>query len=341
MKAAMFYGPGQVRFEDVPTPTPGPGEILVRTMVSLTCGTDVKTYRRGHPDFRPPCTFGHEFAGVVEAVGEGVNTFRPGMTVVSHNTAPCGKCYYCRIGRESLCEQRTMIRGAFAEFVLVPSRIVELNVFEVPEAVPLKAAALMEPLSCAVHGVERCGIGLGDWVAINGAGPMGLMLAILCKLKGARVIVCDRSGERLQVARRVAADETIEVTDATDQVQAVRSLTPGGRGVDVAIEAVGLPEVWEKTVLMARPGGTVNLFGGCPPGTSFSVDTKLLHYSEMKLIGVYHTTPRYVKAAFDLICSGAIPYQELITGQFPFPRLMEAIELHAHQKGMKNAIVYG
>jgi L-iditol 2-dehydrogenase len=342
MQAAVFYAPGDVRFETMPDPVAGPGEVVVRIQRALTCGTDLKTYRRGHPAImqRVPTPFGHEFAGTIEQIGAGVAPrWQTGMRVVAANTAPCHVCPYCRMGRLSLCENLDFLWGAYAQAIAIPARIVEQNLYEIPDGVSDETAALMEPLACALHGIAETNIEVGDVVAVNGAGPIGLMFVRLATLSGAKVICCDLSEQRLAEARDLGAWQTVNVAEVADQVAAVRALSPEGRGVDAAIEAVGLPEVWEKTVQMVRPGGLVNLFGGAKGGTTFSVSTGLLHYSELTIKGVFHHTPYYVKKALDLLVSGAIPTAPFITAEMPLARVTEALELMSRQEGIKYAIV--
>lgn len=342
MQAAVFYEPGDVRFEEIPDPVAGPGEVAVSIQRALTCGTDLKTYRRGHPTImqRVPTPFGHEFAGDIVAVGPGVDSrWQPGMRVVAANSAPCHRCEPCRMGRLSLCENLSFLWGAYAEQIVVPADIVAQNLYEIPEGMSYEAAALMEPLACAVHGVAETPIAVGDYVAVNGAGPIGLMFVRLAALRGAHVIASDLSPARLEVARQLGAAETVLVEDGLDQVAAVRALTPNGRGVDAAIEAVGLPEVWEKTVEMARPGGTVNLFGGAKGGSTFSVSTKLLHYSELTIKGVFHHTPLYVETALGLLDSGLVPADAFISGERPLHEVIEALEAMGRGEVIKYALL--
>lgn len=342
MRAAVFYGPGEVRMEEIADPQVGPGEVLIRIHRALTCGTDLKTYRRGHPTImqRVPTPFGHEFAGTIAAIGEGVDPeWRQGMRVVAANSAPCNRCSYCRMGRQSLCENLDFLWGAYAEYITVPAPIVEQNLYEIPAHMSYAAACLVEPLACAVHGVDVTPIRSGDTIVVNGAGPIGLFFVRLAANRGAHVISCDLSEERLAVARRLGARQTVDVSRVEDQVAAVRALTPEGRGADAAIEAVGLPEVWEKTVQMVRPGGFVNLFGGAKGGSSFSISTVLLHYSELTIQGVFHHTPYYVQRALELLASGDVPSDEFITAEMPLDQVTDALELMGRQRGVKYAIV--
>ena len=343
MRAAIFRGPGQLAIEEVPEVAPGPGEICVEVRAAATCGTDLKSYRRGHPRLFPvlPARFGHEFAGVVVAVGDGVEAFRPGTRVVAANTAPCGRCWACSRGRESLCEDLEFLNGAFAEQIVVPAAIVARNTYEIPVSLSFEAAAPLEPLATVVHGIAESGIELGDTVVVHGAGPIGLMFARLATLRGARVVSVDRTPWRLEQALAAGAADVLDIGDLDDpdeRDRAIRALTPGGRGADVGIEAVGLPEVWEQTVRTLRPGGTAVLFGGTPAGARFSVDSSAMHYAEYTLKGVFHHAPRYVRAAVDLLSRGTVDGSTLITEVRPLEALVDSLEDMAAGRGSKFAL---
>ncbi|HWM58757.1 MAG TPA: zinc-binding dehydrogenase [Pseudonocardia sp.] len=343
MKAAIFHGPGDLRFDDVAVEEPAPGEIAVEVRAAATCGTDLKSYRRGHPKLFPtlPARFGHEFAGVVTAVGDGVHRFRPGMRVVAANTAPCGRCWACTRNRQSLCENLVFLNGAFAEQVVIGREIVERNTYEIPDELSFAAAAPLEPLSTVVHGMAESGIELGDTVVVHGAGPIGLMFVQLATLRGATVISVDRSSWRLEQATAAGAAEVINIGDQdSDAVESmIRKATPGGRGADVGIEAVGLPAVWEQAVRTLRPGGTAVLFGGTPAGALFSVDSSAMHYQEYTLKGVFHHTPRYVSTAVDLMAAGKVDTSLLITEERPLDRLVDSLEDMAAGRGSKYVLV--
>ena len=340
MRAAVFSAPHQVRLEEISIPDIDPDEVLVKVRAALTCGTDRKTYLRGHHLFNPPFVFGHEFAGDIVKVGSKVKNFTPGMRVVAANSAPCNSCFYCKNGEHSLCNSLFIqLSGAFAEYIKIPGIIVSQNLLLFPETVSYKEAALLEPLSCVVHGVEESNINLGDTVVVNGAGPIGLMFLQLAKLKGARVVITDTHEERLKLAMKLGAYKAINVSKIQDPVEEVKEFTENKRGADVAIEAVGLPEVWEQTILMVRKGGTVNLFGGCKRGTKVSIDTSLIHYSQINIKGVFHHTPGHVKRALNLICNKAIDIDSLITDEFPLSEISTVIELMLAHKGLKIAVI--
>ena len=340
MRAAIFHGPGDLRLQDIDPQEPGPGEVVVDVRAAATCGTDLKSYRRGHPKLFPtlPSRFGHEFAGVVSAIGDGVTEFAPGMRVVAANTAPCGGCWACIRNRESLCENLEFLNGAFAEQVVIPRAIVDRNTYVIPDDLDFEAAAPLEPLATVVHGMAESGIALGDTVVVHGAGPIGLMFVRLATLRGANVISVDQTPWRLQQAQMAGAVQTIDLSDITDpeaRVAAIKAATPGGRGADVGIEAVGLPAVWEQTVRSLRPGATAVLFGGTPKGAMFSVDSSAMHYEEYTLKGVFHHTPNYVRTAVELLASKKVDGHSLVTEVRPLEDLVASLEDMAAGRGSK------
>lgn len=341
MLAAVLYGKEQLRIEPVAVPTLAEGDLLVRVRVALTCGTDVKVFRRGYHArmIIPPAVFGHELAGDVVAVGDGVTRFRPGQRVVAANSAPCKQCYYCRHGVENLCEDLLFNNGAYAEYIRIPARIVALNTYEIPPHIGYHDAALVEPLACVLRGVEETGMRPGDNVAVVGLGPIGLMFVRLAKNLGARVIALGRRVTQLERAAAMGADELIATPRVADPARAVRELT-GGRGADVAIEAVGKPETWELVVQMVRRGGTVNFFGGCPSGSRISLDTSLLHYSEITCKASFHHTPAHVRRALDLISQGVITARDFVNREESLSNLLAVMRhLMSHNGHLKTAII--
>ncbi|TFV59448.1 L-threonine 3-dehydrogenase [Mycobacterium sp. PS03-16] len=340
MRAAMFYGPGELRLEDLASAEPAPGEVLVEVKAAATCGTDLKSYRRGHPKLFPvlPSRFGHEFAGVVTAVGDGVTGFAVGDRVTAANTVPCGHCWACTRNRQSLCENLEFLNGAFAEEVIIPAAIVQRNTYRLPDDLDFADAAPLEPLATVVHGMHETGIELGDTVVVHGAGPIGLMFVRLATLRGANVISVDQSSWRLEQAKMAGAVETVdlsEVPDFEDRVALIKSRTPYGRGADVGIEAVGLPQVWEQTVRTLRPGATAVLFGGTPKGAMFSVDSSAMHYEEYTLKGVFHHTPDFVRVAVELLASRKVDGSMLVTERRPLDALVPSLEDMAAGRGSK------
>ncbi len=314
MTAAVLYGREDVKVESVPVPSVGRGEVRVKVRAALTCGTDLKVFRRGYHArmIVPPAVFGHEFAGEIDAVGEGVEDWRPGTRVVAANSAACGECFYCLRMRPELCEDLLFINGAYAEYITLPPRIVEKNLLAIPDRLSFEEAALVEPLACVVRGMEESGVGPGDTVVVVGAGQIGLMFVVLCKLAGARVICVGRRPQRLAVARVLGADVCLRADEHKDIVSVVRSMTDGQRGADRVIECVGLPHVWEQAIGMGRKASIISLFGGCPADTKVQVDTARIHYDEITLKATFHHTPQTVRAALGLIADGRVPARALI-----------------------------
>ncbi|MBZ5724131.1 MAG: zinc-binding dehydrogenase [Acidobacteriia bacterium] len=341
MMAAVLYGKENLQVEPVAVPTIQSGDILVRVKVALTCGTDVKVFRRGYHArmIVPPAVFGHELAGDVVAVGEGVQKFAVGQRVVAANSAPCEECFFCKRGLQNLCEDLLFNNGAYAEYIRIPARIVERNTYPIPRQVGYQDAALVEPLACVVRGFEESAPRAGDTVAIVGLGPIGLMFVKLAKLYGCRVIAVGRRQTQLDRAGVLGADELIVGSDHASPVPVIRGLTHG-RGVDIAIEAVGKPQTWEWAVNMVRRGGVVNFFGGCPNDSTVSLDTALLHYSEITCKASFHHTPAYIRKALDLIAAGDITASFFVNSEEPLANLLEVMRhLMSHNGHLKTAIV--
>lgn len=338
MKGVVYLSPGQIRYQEVETLMVGPGELLIRTRAALTCGTDVKTFRRGHHLMRPPMVFGHEFAGDVVEVGVGVSGWVQGARLVAANSAPCGTCFFCRRGKENLCEDILFNWGAFAEYVRVPARIVQCNVYEIPPRLQYEEAALLEPLACVVLGNEAADIAEGDTVVIaGGGGPIGLMHLQLARRSGAaQVVVIDLSESRLALARELGASHTVNPAH-TDPLAAVKALTEG-RGADVVIEAAGVPDVWSMALKLVRKGGTVVLFGGCPSGSEVLLDTDSVHYGELTIKGVFHHTPRTVARALELLSDGSVNASALITERLPLSDTQRALEMVIAGEAIKVAL---
>ena len=341
MKAAMLYGVKDLRIEDVEIPKVGLGEVLVKVKAATTCGTDLKIFRRGYVEkvIKLPTIFGHEWAGEVVEVGEGLEWPKKGMRIRAGNSAPCLHCTMCQKGKYNLCENMIWLWGAYAEYIKVPARMVLVNMQEIPQHVSYEEAAITEPLACVLHGAEEANIKPGDTVTIIGAGPIGLLHLLTAKKFGAgRVISIDLVEDRLNFAERLGADETVNA-GKEDVVERVQELT-GGYGSDVVIEAIGLPSTWEQALKLVRKGGTVLEFGGCPPGTEIKVNTEKLHYGELTVRGSFHATPLHFRKALNLIASRTIDVRPLITRKMRLENIREAFDiLMTSKKEIKIAII--
>lgn len=338
MKAIQYYGPQDIKYEDVPIKPMQDGEIIVKIMSALTCGTDVKTYRRGHPVLikNIPSGFGHEFSGIVDRVSDSVKNVKVGDRVAVANSAPCGHCFYCKREEYNLCENLDLLNGAYAQYITVPKIITEKNTIVIPDDLSFDRAAFAEPLANVVHGVERTEIKEGQTVGIIGIGPIGLMFARLAKLKGARVIVAGRNPVKLRLADEFAhADEIVDLTKYPNPEKIFKEFTEEKKGLDVAVECVGLPEIWERIFSCVRPGGTVHFFGGCKSGSTVTFDTTKMHYGDIKMMSVFHHTPKYFRKALDYISSGEVEVEKLITDTIPLEKIQWAMEQHIQGKAIK------
>jgi L-iditol 2-dehydrogenase len=344
MTAAVLYGKEDVKIERVPIPRVGDGEVLVKVQVALTCGTDLKVYQRGYHArmIVPPALFGHELAGVIEEVGPGVRGFKKGMRVVALNSAPCQMCFYCSKHQANLCEDLLFNNGAYAEYIRIPRRIVEINMLAIPPDVSYEEAAMVEPLACVLRGLHETGVEIGDTVTVVGGGPIGLMFVQVAKAVGCNVISVVKQDGQVQAAKHMGAHEVVQITKVKDPVESVRRLSPEARGSDVVVEAVGRPEAWEMAIDMVRKGGTVNFFGGCAAGTKVQLDTNRLHYSEVTLKATFHHTPETVRRAFALIAEKKIRSTDYITGEAPLSRLQQVFHHMLNRNGdIKTAIIPG
>jgi L-iditol 2-dehydrogenase len=342
MKAAVLHGRGDVRIEEIEVPRPGPGEVLLRTRAALTCGTDVKVFRRGYHArmIQPPAVFGHELAGVVEEVGPGVDGVAPGTAVGAANSAPCGDCGYCRDERASLCDDLLFWNGAYAEFARLPARIVSRNLVALEPGTRFRDAALAEPLACVLRGIEASGLRAGQTLAVIGSGAVGLMLVALARLRGARVVVAGRNPGRLRRALELGAERVIDASSGGELARQLGEVGRDGQGPDVVIEAAGHAETGQAAIRAVRKGGLVNLFAGCPADARVELDAQRLHYDEVTVTSTFHHTPQSYRAAHALIASGQVRGDAFITAEAPLTGLPDVLRrLAAGGDGLKTAIL--
>jgi L-iditol 2-dehydrogenase len=325
VKACVQTEVGRVELLDRPDPDPSEGEVVVRVRAALTCGTDAKLYRRGHPKISLPTVVGHEFAGEVLSIGRGVSRFRVGDRVVAGLTAPCGRCRPCRGGLSNLCGPAAESRlwGAFAEQIRIPRGVVEKNLYLVPERLGFAGAALLDPLASVVHGFERLGPSPYGTVAVLGLGALGLLWVGVARARGVeKIVALGRGRRRLDVARSLGA---IALDSASEgAAERFRSICP--EGAETVIECVGEPRVWEEAVGDAAPGGRVLFFGGCAAGSRACVDTTAVHYDELRLIGSFHYRPEDAARALEMLSADAVPVGPLLTDRARLedvPRLLE------------------
>lgn len=338
MLAALLYGQENLRLEQVADPIPNTGEVVIKVAVATTCGTDLKVWRRGgHAKMlQTPTLFGHEAAGRIVAVGEGVNTWRVGDRVVPNNSAPCMECFFCQRQQYSLCVNLTWNNGTFAEYLKIPAQIVQHNLLSIPDDLPDQLAAMTEPLACVLHGIAHSNVQPGDCVVVLGDGAIGLMFVAMLAHQSAQVLLFGGNQQRLEIGKQFGAAKTFNYRQLEDTPRVVKEIT--GWGADVVIEATGVPSVWETAIACARPGATVNLFGGCPRDTTITLNTEQLHYNQLTLKGVFHNTPDYVRAALSLLASRTIEFQLLISEQQSLKHLEQVFQDMKHRQVIKVAI---
>lgn len=336
MRAAYLLAPGKIQIREATEPVAQAGEVVIRVERALTCGTDLKAYRRGHPFIAMPGPFGHQYAGVVSSVAEDVRGFEPGTPVWGVQSAPCGHCSYCARGRYSLCPtlQKDLAFGAFAQFMRLPRGIVQHNLLVRPQGMPAQRAAFLEPVSCVIHGLNRI-----DWRGVEralviGVGSMGLLFCqLLPRFGRAAVAVAGRNRLRLAIARGYGLERVVDVEQG-----AVEAQLAGGEGFDCVVECTGQVAGWQSAVRVVRPGGQVLFFGGLPKGTTFEIDSFQVHYQEVSLLGSFHFGPPDVRRAAELLERGEVKVDDLISGELGLEQLEFGLQQMEAGKGIKYAI---
>jgi L-iditol 2-dehydrogenase len=339
-RQAVLVEPRRLELRDFTPPHPGPGEVLIQVRCALSCGTDLKAFRRGHPLWKMPTPFGHEFSGIVVEVGDGVARFKPGDALMAAPTAPCGECFFCGRGQENLCADAVgrMVLGAYADLLLVPAHVVALNAFIKPPELPFEEAALLEPLSCVVHAHAQARPEKNESVLIVGAGAFGLLHMLALKAAGVREItIAGRGAERLKWAGELGADRVIDVRRDDAAREAAR--LNGGIGPDLVIECTGQLDGWQDAFARVRRGGRVVFFGGCAPGTTLSVDTRRMHYDNLALLAPFHYRPRDVRRAFELLAARRLNAGAIITARRPLAELGDVFAMLERGAALKCAVI--
>lgn len=340
MRVARFYAPGDVRIEEAAEPEAGPGELKLRVRACSTCGTDVKIHRSGHHHIVPPRVMGHEIAGeIVDARADG---WQRGDRVQVIAAIPCGQCPDCVRGRQTICPNQVSMGyhydGGFAEYVIVPARVLAVDgVHLIPSTLDCASASVTEPLACVLNGQQIAGVGDGDTVVVIGAGPIGCLHVRLARARGARAVYLVELNEtRLALAASlVTPDAAICAAAAVDEI---RKLT-NGRGADVAITAAASGKAQEDALQMAARGGRVSLFGGLPKDRpTITLDSNLVHYRELSVVGANGSSPAQNERALELIAEGKVPVADLITHRMGLEDVLKAIETVAEGEAIKVTI---
>ncbi|GIE82924.1 alcohol dehydrogenase [Actinoplanes philippinensis] len=344
MKVVRFHAPGDVRFEDAPEPEAGPGEVKIRVRNCSTCGTDVKISKFGHHHIHPPRVMGHEIAGEIVQVGEGVDGWSAGDRVQVIAAIPCGDCPECVRGRMTICPNQVSMgyhfEGGFAQFMVVPKEVLKVDgLNRIPEGVSFAEASVAEPLACALNAQNLARVGEGDDVVVIGSGPIGCLHVRLARARGAaRVFLVELSRQRLEMAANLVKPDAAICAGEVDPVEEVLKLTDG-RGADVIITAAASGKAQEQAIQMAARQGRISFFGGLPKDNpTITCDSNLVHYRELTIVGANGSSPAHNAEALNLVATGAVPVADLITHRLPLESAIDAFGIVARGEAIKVTI---
>lgn len=345
MRVARFYAPGDVRIEEADEPVAGPGELKLRVRACSTCGTDVKIFRFGHHHIVPPRVIGHEIAGEIVALGDDVRDWHVGDRVQVIAAIPCGRCGDCLRGRQTICPNQESMGyhydGGFAEYMIVPAKVLAVDgVHRIPDGVDYVPASIAEPLACVLNGQEIAGVGKGDTVVVVGAGPIGCLHVRLARARGAELVyLVELNANRLDMAAGLVAPDAAICTTHTDAVDEIRKLTDG-RGADVVITAAASGKAQQDALRMTARSGRVSFFGGLPKDNPvIELDSNLVHYRELTIVGANGSSPDHNRRALDLISSGQVEVADLVTHRMPLADVLSAIDTVARGDAIKVTIL--
>jgi len=346
MKAAVLESLKAIRVQDIPEPSCGPEEAILKVESCAVCGSDLRIYKYGNERVKPGAIMGHEIAGIIEKVGARVEGLKVGDRVALGADVPCGKCYWCTNGMGTNCAINYAIgyqfAGGFQEKMLLNETILKYGpVTRIPDHLSYDEAAIAEPLACAINGLELAQMSIGKSMCIIGLGPIGCMMLELSKAFGAsRVFAVQRSRPRLEMARHFREDATFLCMEDGDPVEAVMKAT-GGEGVDLVITTAGTVKAHEDAIMMVRHRGYVNLFGGLKNQPKLSIDSNLIHYKECFIMGTHGSLPRHHRIAVDMIANGSVRAKDYISRIFPLAQIEEALAFHDSGKGLKTIVKPG
>lgn len=340
MKAAVFYGPNQpLKVEDVPTPEAGSGQLLIKTSACGVCHTDLHYIDHGVPTFKkPPLILGHEPSGTVAAMGKGVSGFKEGDKVLLPAVLTCGQCEYCRTGRENICLSMVMfgnnIDGAYAEYVIAPAK----DTFHLPEEIPLQEGSIIaDAISTPFHAIKnRAQVKPGDKVVVLGCGGVGINVVQVAAAVGGSVIAVDISTEKLEWAKKLGADVTINPKEDENWARTVKKMTGGG--ADVAVEAIGNPTTIETAFNTLKTGGRLVVLGYT--NKDISLNAGKIMFREMEIIGTLGCRPVDYPKLIELCRIGKIKVKELVTAKFPLEKINDAFNLLRKGEGLRSIIVF-
>ncbi|MCL5104775.1 MAG: alcohol dehydrogenase catalytic domain-containing protein [Armatimonadetes bacterium] len=340
MKSAVYYAPGDIRVEERPEPKRERDNLVAKVQCCAICGTDLKLATVGNPRCHPPRIIGHEMVGEVVHAGEDVDGFAVGDRITLATTVACGDCPHCALGLGNMCSNAKPISydydGAFAEFLAVPPAAISGgNAVKVPDCVDEESAALAEPLSCAINAHQLAGVKAGDRVLILGGGPLGALHAALAKATGvADVMLVELSEPRLSMLRKI--DGVTVIDGEHENVSQVVIERTSGLGADVVIVCAPSKEAQEGSLQFARKGGSISFFASLPKGGSdITIDSRTIHYNELRIVGASDSRPEHVKRAIELMAEGKIDLRGIVTHRVSLDNIHEGLELMKSRQSLK------
>lgn len=344
MKVFRFYAPGDVRIEESPEPQVAAGEVKIRVRACSMCGTDVKIASAGHQRMQPPRVMGHEIAGEVVEVGEGVTGWAAGDRVQVIAAIPCGTCEFCTAGLMTICPNQLSMGydfdGGFAPYMIVPPQVLAVDgLNRIPDGVSFAEASVSEPFACAINAQELADTHEGDVVVVVGSGPIGCLHVRLARARGAaKVFLVELSRERLDLAAEIVKPDAAICSAETDPVQAVLDLTDG-KGASLVITAAASGAAQEQGLRMLAPRGRISLFGGLPKDKpTITLDSNLVHYRELTIWGANGSSPAHNKQALAHIADGSVPVADLITHRLPLDQIRDGLDVVRNGTGIKVTI---
>ncbi len=344
MRGFTFRGPGRAELSELPDPTPGPGEVLLRVDSNTVCGTDLRIMRgEKSAGVRPGVVLGHEVSGTITELGDGVEGYETGTLCGVSPIFACGVCRYCQTGLENLCESARVVGyevdGGLGEWMVIPAVGVRAGrLVPAPDGIPPEQLSLAEPLACCLNGLDQYRVEVGDVVVVLGAGPIGLFHLQLARIGGARaVVVSDPSPSRRSVAAELGADVTVDPTG--DDLTAVVADLTGGRGANVAVVCIGRPALVNDALNLVGKRGRVSVFAGLAGKGWAEVEANLIHYKEITVVGAANSGRADYERAVALISSGRVDTARMVTHRYPLDKTAEAIESVAGGEGIKVAVL--
>ncbi|MBU4348705.1 alcohol dehydrogenase catalytic domain-containing protein [bacterium] len=336
MLTAVYKGIKKMDLETRDIPVISEDEILLQVKAATICGTDVKTFFKGHPLFNPPCVLGHEFSGIIDRVGRNINRFKQGERVVCTPYIECGSCNNCKDELGEICAYKSFVGGAFSEYIKIPTKIVEKGTFKLHKNISFEVATLIEPLACCINGIRKLKFEVkGKKILVIGGGPMGLLLSLTLKRLGCEPIISEISKERLGFAKKLeikaVSPEKTNLIDFTTKYS-------DSRGMDAVIVALAIPQIVEEAFLYVKEGGVVEIFGGLPKDSVLKINPFLIHYKEIDLIGNFGFSSKHFKDAYEMISGSPELFEKFITQRYELKDIKKAFYDIYEKKGIKAVI---